>query len=146
MNCDWSVFSVKQKDGCVIGAPIFLFWNFVCETVQRNYGWYVTLTSIESSEKVRAEEPATSITRMRKFVFVKLLRLHVRPQVSVGVPRIYVALVVVNVGVDLAVVHVVPPFQEIWTQILGALVVLLTFALSLTSIPLTAVRLDMLKL
>src|ERR1044071_4637864 len=101
---------------------------------------------MESSENVRAAEAATSITRIRKFVFEKSLIPQVRPHVSVGVPRIYVALVVVNVVVDLAVVHVVPPFQEISTQILGALVALLTFALSLTSIPLTTVKLAMLKL
>jgi len=64
------------------------------------------------------------------------LTLQVRPQVSVALPRVKALTEVPKVGVLLALVHVLPPFQESWTQILGEPDVLSTLASSRTVIPL----------
>jgi len=55
-----------------------------------SYCRYVTRSAIQSREKSRelALPPeATSITRMRKFAFVRLLKTQARPQVSAEPPR-----------------------------------------------------------
>ena len=96
---------------------------------------YVTRTATQSSEKSREVLLDTSITRTRKFASVRLESVHAMPQLSTGPPRTYVALLVVNVGVDLVVVHDAPPSHDNCTQIFGAPLVLSAFASSLTSIP-----------
>lgn len=83
-----------------------------------------------SRENVRDEEPATSITRTQKLVSKKFNPLQVRPHRLEDVPRTYVVLVVVNVDVDFAVVHVVPPSHESWTQSFGEFKMLSTFPVS----------------
>lgn len=80
-------------------------------------------------------ELETSIIRKRKLALVKSFPLQVRPQVSMDVPKRYVALMVLNVEVDFAFVQVMPPFQDNWMQNLGEPVVLFTFPVSFTSIP-----------
>jgi len=77
------------------------------------------------------------MTRTRKFASAKFVELHVRPQVSVGLPRINVLRLVPSVAVDFAKVHVAPPSQESCTHILGALAVLSARASRRTSMPLT---------
>ena len=73
---------------------------------------YVTRTATQSKKKSREVEPDTSITRTRKFASAKFAELHVRPQLSVALPRIYVFMLVPSVTVDFAAVQVVPPSQE----------------------------------
>ena len=75
------------------------------------------------------------MTRTRKFTFAKFAGLHVRPHVSVGLPRIKVLMLVPRVAVDFAAVQVVPPSQESCTHILGELAVLSARASRRTSIP-----------
>ena len=88
-----------------------------------------------SRENVLEVEPETSIIRKRKLALVKSVPLQARPHVSMEVPKRYAVLVVFNVNVDLAFVHVMPPFQDNWMQNLGEPVVLFTFPVSCTSIP-----------
>ena len=87
----------------------------------------------------------TSITRTRKFVSVKFPELHVRPQLSVALPRINVFMLVPSVTVDFAAVQVVPPSQESCTHITGELDVLSARASRRTSIPLIVAPVGMEK-
>ena len=84
--------------------------------------------------------------RIRKFVLESSVGSQTWPQVSAEVPSVYVEFVVLRVVVDLAVVQVVPPFHDNCTQNFGELVVLFTFPVSFTSMPLIAVAPGVLKL
>ena len=95
----------------------------------------MTLIVIQSSEKSLDVLVATSIMRTRKFAFESWLTVQVRPQLSEALPSVYVCSVVVNVPVCLAVVQLLPPFQDSCTQSFGAPLVLSTLASNLTSIP-----------
>jgi len=106
---------------------------------------YVTRTATQSRKKSRDVELATFMTRMRKFASVKFAALHVRPQVSVGLPRINVLMLVLRVAVDFAAVQVAPPSQESCTHILGALAVLSARASRRTSMPAMVAPLGMEK-
>ena len=77
------------------------------------------------------------MTRTRKFASVKFAESHMRPHVSVALPRINVLMLVPRVVVDFAAVQVAPPSQESCTHILGALAVLSARASRRTSMPLT---------
>jgi hypothetical protein len=95
----------------------------------------IDANSSQSNEKSREVLLETSITRTRKFGSLRFESVHAIPQLSAGPPRTYVAVLVVNVGVDFAVVHDAPPSHDNCTQIFGAPLVLSAFASSLTSIP-----------
>ena len=96
---------------------------------------WVTRTATQSRKKSREVELDTLITRTRKFASAKLAGPHVRPQVSVVLPRVKVFMLVPRVPVTFATVHVVPPSQDICTHILGELDVLSARASRRTSIP-----------
>src|SRR5262249_1941312 len=98
-------------------------------------GPVVTRTATQSREKSRAVELATSVTRTWKLALASPAGLHVRPHVSAEVPRTYVAMLVVSVGVDRAAVQVTPPSHESCTHIFGAPLVPSTRASRRTSMP-----------
>jgi hypothetical protein len=77
-----------------------------------------------------AVEAATSIMRTRNEPDANSEVAQVRPQVLAAPPKTYVVVAVAKVGVVRADVHVVPPFQESCTHIIGVFAVLLTFAFS----------------
>lgn len=70
----------------------------------------------------------TSITRTRKLALLSVETVHEKPQLSAGPPRMYVALLVVSVAVDLVAVHETPPSQDDCTHIFGAPLVLSALA------------------
>ena len=96
---------------------------------------WVTRTATQSRKKSREVELETLITRTRRFALEKSAGPHVRPHVSVVLPRVNVAILVLRVPVAFAAVHVVPPSQDNCTHILGELDVLSTRASRRTSIP-----------
>ena len=95
-------------------------------------------TATQSRKKSRDVEPATLITRRRKFAFVRSAADHVRPQVSDVPPSVNVLRFVPSVLVAFAAVHVAPPFHESCTHIRGDRDVLSARASSRTSMPATA--------
>lgn len=99
--------------------------------------WNVTRTATQSSEKSRLVELATSITRTRKLASLSSARVHVRPQPSAGLPKRWVAMLVVSVALDLVAVQLPPPFHDNCTHIFGEPDVLSARASRRTSIPAT---------
>jgi hypothetical protein len=77
-------------------------------------------TPTRSRKKSREVELDTLITRTRKLGSAKFAALHVRPHVSLALPRVNVPKLVPSGPVAFAAVQVVPPFQESCTHIFGA--------------------------
>lgn len=86
------------------------------------------------------------MTRSRKLELAKFAPVHVRPHKSEALPNTYVASLVVNREVVLAVVQLLPPSQESWTQNLGELEVDSTLPSRRTSMPLIAELVGIAKL
>jgi hypothetical protein len=99
------------------------------------------LTGTQSRKKSRVPHKDKGVhtlsTRTRKLALLSSDRVQVRPQVSVGLPRVAVCSLVVSVGSDLALVQEVPPSQESCMLMLFVRAVLSNHQSSRTSIPVT---------
>ena len=74
--------------------------------------------------------------RTRRVALVSSPVVQVRPQVSLALPSVRVAMLVVSVPVCFALVQLEPLFHESWTQCLGDPLVLSARESRRTSIPL----------
>ena len=95
----------------------------------------LTRTGTQSRKKSREVLLDTLTIRTRKLALVNSLVLHVRPQLSLALPKISVRSVVARFGPVFIVVHEEPLFQESCTQKCGAPEVLSARASVRTSMP-----------
>ncbi len=96
----------------------------------------MTRTGTQSRKKSRDVLLATLVMRTRRVALVSSPVVHARPQVSLALPSIRLAMLVVSVPVCLAAVQLEPLFHESSTQCLGDPLVLSARESRRTSTPL----------